>query len=98
MSAKITTRTLKALKSKAERDGRPLLRWEKGFGVRVAPSGEVSWLVQKWQGGRGGKSQRFSFKANTIDEARAEADRLIGDVRRGVDLPSRRREKRQAKR
>ncbi len=98
MATKITLRTINALKSKAEREGRPLKKWEKGFGVRVAPSGEVSWMVQKWQGGRGGKSQSYNFKANTIDEARAEADRLIGQVRSGIDLPNRRREKRKAKR
>lgn len=98
---KITTRLIKTLKSRAERESRALLVWDeetRGFGCRVAPSGQVSWLVQKWQGGRGGKAQRYTFKAKDLTTARTEAERVIGEVRNGVDLPNRRRQQRTAKR
>lgn len=98
---RITSRTLDALKARAESESRPLLVWDettRGFGCRVAPSGQVSWFVQKWQGGRGGGNQRYTFKAKNLTKARTEAEKLIGQVHSGVDLPNRRRERRAAKR
>lgn len=97
-------RLVESLKAAAKSDGKAVYAWDtklKGFGVRVSPGGQVSWLVQKWQGGKGGKSKRvvighLSFMP--LDKARAEAGSKAGDVFNGIDLVDRRAKARIAKR
>src|SRR5262249_7996733 len=63
----------------------------KGFGVKVTPTA-VSWIVQKWQGGRDGKSQRVvigRYPPMELDEARRRASLAIGEVSNGADLVTR---------
>lgn len=98
---KLTSRSIDALTSQAKRERKVLFVWDealKGFGVRVAPSGQVSWLLQKWVGGRGGKSQRVTFAAKDLDDARRVALDLTAQASKGTNLPNRKREQRRAKR
>jgi len=55
----------------------------KGFGVRVSPSGRMTYLIQYRSGGR---TRRVKISTTTIltpDEARSRAKELLGNVARG---------------
>jgi len=101
MRAKLTKRRLASLTSKAVASQLPIYCWDtetKGFGVRISAKGTLTWQAQKWQGGRGGKAQRLSFQAKNLEDARKHAIALAVDVSKGIDLPSRKRAARAAKR
>lgn len=98
---KLTSRALETLLSQAKREGVALYAWDtetKGFGVRVTPKGSLSWQLQKWQGGLGGKAQRIAFQAKNLEDARKHALSLATEVSKGADLPKRKAEARKAKR
>lgn len=88
---------------RATSEGKGCFLWDtelRGFGLLASPTGSVSWLVQKWSGGRDGKAKRISFAKYPPmlpEEARREASVLIGDVHKGVDLVDRKRKARLAK-
>lgn len=100
----ITARTLAAVSSEAVRRGKPVYAWDsalRGFGVKASPQGTVSYLVQKWQGGRGGVSKRIvigHYPAWKLDKARTEAASIIGDVAKGIDIVDRKAKLRLAQR
>jgi integrase len=88
---------------KAKERKTSVMAWDsklKGFGLRAAPTGRVSWLVQKWQGGRQGRARRIVIGHHPpmeLEAARREAGIKIGEHFQGVDLVSAKQEKRRAK-
>lgn len=97
MRDKITQRTLEA----ARKRGKAGYLWDtelRGFGAYATAEGSVSWLVQRWIGGRSGKAIRFAFDHYprlSIDDARTQASSLLGDIAKGIDVVGRRRKERQ---
>ena len=89
--AKITARTIR------QRRNQSLYIWDtelRGFGVRVSPTA-VSWLVQRWYGGRGGKGIRYvlgNYPSMSLPEARRQAEIDIGEMRKGTNLVDKRRQ------
>ena len=102
---KITLQALKQWVRQAQQDPakKKLYRWDSelvGFGVYVSPHGTVSWLVQKWTGGREGRSTRKAlgqWPAMSLEDARRQALQVIGDVAKGIDIVDRKAKARQAK-
>ena len=96
-TTRITTRSINAA-------ARPSFLWDdklKGFGCRIATDGRVSWLVQKKIGGREGKATRVVIGHSPpmeLAEARTAAEIAIGEVAKGIDLPTKKRLQREAKR
>lgn len=85
-------------------DQRSLHIWDtelSGFGCYISAKGKISWLVQRWTGGReGGKATRQVIgKGDLIDlqEARKIARRVLLDIDSGVDVAERKREARKPK-
>lgn len=72
----------------------------KGFGVKVTPAGKRIYILQYRTGGRGSPTRRINIGEHrsdfTADEARDEAIKLRGDIRRGVDPAAQRRKGREA--
>jgi integrase len=96
---KITQRLVASLKP-ARKD---LFIWDsddgavKGFGVRVKPSGAISYLIQYRT--TGGLSRRYTLGSTSIfkaEQARAEAADKLQEVRKGKDPAAERVRKRQA--
>ncbi|MCK0206840.1 site-specific integrase [Starkeya koreensis] len=92
MAAKLTKRIVDAAKPKASE----YFIWDagdgslKGFGLRVWPSGKKTYVAQfRIGGGRGAKSRRVTIAAWgggwTVEQARAEAERLIREADKGID-------------
>lgn len=100
----ITSRTLTAVSSEAVERGQPVYAWDsalRGFGIKASPQGTLSYLVQKWVGGRGGASKRIvigHYPAWKLDKARTEAASIIGDVAKGIDIVDRKAKLRIARR
>src|SRR5271166_6196158 len=80
--------------------GVDLFSWDselKGFGVRMKPSGNASYLVQYRTSEA--KTRRFAFgRLGTItpDEARTKARRLLAEIAEGADPSAQRHEAREA--
>jgi hypothetical protein len=70
-----------------------------GFGVKVTPAGRKVFLVQYRLGGRAGKVRRVTIGQYgspwTVDAARREAQGILGDVAKGIDVAEVRRAKTQ---
>ena len=87
MRARITTRRLHTHTVTAVR-----YIWDtelRGFGVRISPSGSVSWLVQRWYGGRGGRPFRYvlgNYPSMSLVDARRQAQIDIGEMCKGTNL------------
>src|SRR5262245_19186746 len=83
---KITLRRVLQLRREAMTTPTGLYLWDteqKGFGCRVSPSGSISWLFQRWHGGKGGRLKREVLgqpPGLSLEEARAEAGRLRHDA------------------
>ena len=104
MKTKLTQKTIEKHVQSAAAFGSPVYLWDdalSGFGARVSKTG-VSFLVQKWAGGRGGKAVRFTIgsmkNGMTLDEARKLAAANIGDISKGENPVDTRRKRRQATR
>ncbi len=101
MQAKITGKSLPSLIKEA--GGKATYVWDTelaGFGIYLNSKGDVSWLVQKWIGGRGGKAVRHVIGRTKdgmeLPEARSLAAASIGEIHKGVDLAQQKRKLRQA--
>jgi integrase len=97
MKTKLTQKTIEA-QIKAN-EGKVVYLWDtelSGFGARLSPSGEVSWLVQKFIGGRGGRAIRQTIgrakDALDLADARSLAEQEIGDIRKGINVVLRKRQ------
>jgi integrase len=66
-----------------------------GFGVKVTPKGAKVYILQYRMGGRGHKTRRYTIGKEgqfRPASARKEAERLLGEVRRGNDIAAQVRE------
>lgn len=93
---KITARTLQAALRKAQEAKQGMYVWDtelRGFGLRAAPTGEISWLFQYWVGGRwetGGRGKRITFRAPDLNTARKHAEGLRAKANEGQALETQR--------
>ncbi|WEX07285.1 tyrosine-type recombinase/integrase [Chelativorans sp. AA-79] len=92
MRLKLTQKTLDKNRSHAASSKKATYLWDTelaGFGAYVTATGDVSFLVQKWAGGRGGKAIRYVIgktkNGMTLDEARTLAKTHIGDIAKGAN-------------
>jgi integrase len=87
MRVKITKRQVDA----AEPGDRDKFLWDselKGFGLKVTPTGRKVYVLQYRMGGRGSPVKRYTVGNHgdfTPDQARTEAEKLRGAIRRGED-------------
>jgi integrase len=85
---KLTKRTIDALGTGA----RDQLFWDDelaGFGLKVTPAGRKVYLLQYRTGGRGSPTKRYTIGAHGIwtpAKAREEAERLLAEANKGVDV------------
>lgn len=92
MQGKITLAAINRAKRKAKAQEKNTYLWDtelKGFGAYVSKHGTVSWLVQKWQGGRKGRVRRITIGRSPpmeLKEAREEAAPIINDANKGIDI------------
>ena len=66
MQQKITKALVEQEKKRARVQGTKVYVWDtdlRGFGFYASPKGNVSWLAQRWKGGRGGKQVRWVIRA-----------------------------------
>ena len=98
---KLTERTIESHKTLAKSTGSRVLLWdtqEAGFGCRVSPGGRVSWIVQVWWDGRGGRAKRYTFNAIDLADAREQVPEHRAKLLKKVDLPRIRSEERKQSR
>jgi integrase len=65
----------------ARKLGKLTFLWERGLGARIAKDGKVTWVLQRWEGGRTGKAKRIVLghysdhdpNTMTLDKARQVA-------------------------
>jgi hypothetical protein len=95
MEARITKRLVDQV-APAERD---LFVWDtslRGFGLKVTPTGSRIYVVQYRMGGRSTPLKRLTIGKHgspwTADQARTEAEKLLGQVAQGVDPGAERKE------
>ncbi len=89
----ITRRAIETARTQSAQTGKPIVLWDdnlKGFGCRVSPSGSAVWLLKKrlGKGGRGSKQVLNAFRdynEASPTEARAEALKIIAEIRDGID-------------
>lgn len=93
---RLNSKLLDRYRVTAKETGRTLFVWDKtlqGFGATFTPKERISWVVQRWMGGKDGKSKRVvigSYPAMGLDAAKIEAGKLIAAHRQGQELPDRR--------
>jgi integrase len=99
MGVKLTKRVVEA----AEPASSDQYLWDaevKGFGVKITPAGRKVFLFQYRMGGRGAKTERCTIgeyrSPFTVDSARAEAIRLLAEVKAGCNPADAKRAARQA--
>ena len=100
MKTKITEAELSKLSKASLSSNKSEYVWDTsqpGFGVYISPKGHVSYLLQKWVGGRGGKSVRTVLgraPEMSLRQAREEAAKtgvaITGGLNPGKDKASRR--------
>lgn len=97
MKVKLSTKLLDKEVRNAITMGKPSYLWDtvtQGFGAYVTPTGKVSWLVQRWVGGKGGKAVRSvigNASAMTIDDAREMSAKRGVELSEGIDLSARKK-------
>ena len=74
-------------------DGSEQFYWDpelKGFGLKLSKQGTKSYIIQYRMGGRGSRTRRYTLGQHgspwTPASARAEAEKLLQDVRKGIDV------------
>ena len=86
MSQKLTKRFVESIKP---HDKDELLIWDselKGFGVRIFPTGRRTYFVQYRNQFRSTRRKKIGVHGIiTVDQAREEAKKLLGDVAKGED-------------
>src|SRR6516162_3345147 len=99
MSVRLTKRLVEA----ATAGSRDQCLWDaevKGFGLKVTPAGRKVFVFQYRVGGRGSKTERCTIgeygSPYTVDGARAEAVRLLAEVKAGKDPAANRRASKKA--
>lgn len=101
---KLTVRSIAWVRGSAASLGTAQFLWDTevaGFGVKASPQGTVSYVVQKWIGGRGGKAKRIVIGRHPdlkLDDARSKAGRIASEVFDGADLVSERKQRREQQR
>ena len=101
MRGKIAKREIEAVLADVLRSRKPVYLWDmavKGFAVRIAPTGSVTFLFEYCLGGRKGRTQRLSIGRLgdfTPDQARREAEALRGQVLKSIDVALERKRKRE---
>jgi hypothetical protein len=78
-TVKVTERELDSRVRAALADKKAAYLWDielRGFGCYVTPKGKVSFLFQTWEGGRGGKPNRFviAHRPTSVEDARKLAE------------------------
>lgn len=87
MRAKLTKRLVDSLTPGA----RDIFVWDAGlpgFGIKLTPTGSRVYIAQYRLGGRGSLSRRFTIGKHghlTVDEARIEARKVLGERAKGND-------------
>ncbi|HYL48744.1 MAG TPA: Arm DNA-binding domain-containing protein, partial [Stellaceae bacterium] len=92
---KITKRSIEAIPPQA----RDLIIFDeevKGFGVRIWPTGKITYLVQYRSGGRTRRVKIGRHGVVTADQARSRAKEILGAVARGNNPAQEIREHRRA--
>ena len=87
---KLTERAIEAHKARAKRENKALYLWdtqEPNLGCRVSPNGRLSWMVQVWWDGRGGRCKRYTFHATGLKDARQQAPEHRAKLVKKIDLP-----------
>lgn len=98
-TGKITEKRIDAECRKAERTGKAAYLWDtelRGFGCYISAKGKVSWLFQRWVGGKGGRPNRFVIGQRppwSVERARAEAEVYSGQASGNVPLLSPRKQR-----
>ena len=99
MQVKLTKRTVDLAKPGTQ----DKFHWDvdmPGFGLKVTPKGRKVYVVQYRNGGRGTPTRRFTIGRHgapwTVDEARKEARKIVGNVADGGDPQSAKSEERAA--
>lgn len=93
---RINSKLLDRYRVSAKETGRTVFVWDKtlqGFGAKFTPKERISWVVQRWMGGKDGQSKRVvigAYPSMDLDAAKAEAGKLIAGHRQGQELPDRR--------
>lgn len=101
MQIRITAKAIVTAQAQAKETGKAVYLWDEilsGFGAYVSPKGSVSWLIQKWQGGRAGKATRVAIGSTRngmpLEDARKAAQADLGELAKGVNLVEKRAERR----
>ncbi len=87
-TGKLTDGAVTTLQQEAKQTAKAVFLWDtevKGLGVRVAPTGQVSWLYRYFLGTQ---SKRLTFAARDAKDARLQAHGFKVEVAKGVDLLS----------
>jgi hypothetical protein len=97
-NARITKRVVDALRCTAGKDRKFLWDgWLAGFGVCAFPSGKKVYVVQYRKDGRSRRVAIGEHGRLTVEEARAEAKKLLGAVETGADPVAERRAAREVR-
>lgn len=99
MKIKLTENLIKEYRDQAIFNEKAVYLWDtvqRGFGCYVSPNGPVTWIVQKWVGGVGGKATRAKFghfPDLPLDKARNRALIELGRLANGEKITLTHRER-----
>lgn len=91
MRAKITKRSADATRDQAATAGKPIVLFDteqSGFVLKASPSGNRTYQFRYRMGGRGTPLRTYTIARHgdiTPEQARRQAQALLGDVRKGID-------------
>jgi integrase len=99
MKYRLTESLIKEYRTHAIESDHSLYLWDtelRGLGCYVSPNGLVSWIVQKWIGGKAGKSIRIKFgnyPSMPLDKARNRALIDLASIANGEAIPNYKKDK-----